>query len=99
MQRYTLYFTWKLLYMFSVVPPPIIRSANNCIYSIWYVTLLLLPAAIAAGTSVVGRGRAGPACPDHDQQHWYHHAPPVKPEAATAVVELLMKGVWTPETC
>jgi len=35
MQRYTVYFTWKLLYMFRVVPPPIIRSANNCIYSIW----------------------------------------------------------------
>ena len=24
-------FIWKLLYMFRVVPPPIIRSANNCI--------------------------------------------------------------------
>ena len=29
MQRYTVYFIWKLLYMFRVVPPPIIRSANN----------------------------------------------------------------------
>jgi hypothetical protein len=37
--------------------------------------------------------------PDHDQQHCYHHAPTVKPEAATAVVELLMMGVMTPETC
>jgi hypothetical protein len=26
---------WKLLCMFRVVVPPIIRSANNCIYSIW----------------------------------------------------------------
>jgi len=44
---------------------------------------------------VVGRvGR-----PDHDQQHCYHHAPTVKPEAATAVVELLTMGVMTPETC
>jgi hypothetical protein len=32
------------------------------------------------------------------QQHCYHHAPKVKPEAATAVVELLMMGVRTPET-
>jgi hypothetical protein len=31
--------------------------------------------------------------PNHDQQHCYHHAPTVKPEAATAVVELLMMGV------
>jgi hypothetical protein len=34
---------------------------------------------------------------DHDQHHCYHHAPTVKPEAATAVVELLMMGVRTPE--
>jgi hypothetical protein len=38
MQRYTVYFIWKLLYMFRVVPPPIIRSAYNCIYSIWYLS-------------------------------------------------------------
>jgi hypothetical protein len=37
--------------------------------------------------------------PDYDQQHCYHHAPTVKPEAATAVVELLRMGVRTPETC
>jgi len=24
--------------MFRVVPPPIISSANNCIYSIWYLS-------------------------------------------------------------
>jgi hypothetical protein len=36
--------------------------------------------------------------PDHDQQHRYHHAPTVKPEAATEVVELLMMGVRKPET-
>jgi len=37
--------------------------------------------------------------PDHDQQHCYHHAPMVKPEAATAAVELLMMGMRTPKTC
>ena len=40
----------------------------------------------------------GPDRTDHDQQHCYHHAPTVKPEAVTAVVELMM-GVRTPETC
>jgi len=46
------------------------------------------------GSSAVGRGRA-----NHDKQHCYHHAPTVKPEAATAVVELLIMGVRMPETC
>ena len=36
MQLYTVYFICKLLYMFRVVSPPIIRSTNNCVYSIWY---------------------------------------------------------------
>jgi len=47
------------------------------------------------GNNAVGRGRAGRP----DQQHCYHHAPKVKPEAATTVVELLKMGVRTPETC
>jgi hypothetical protein len=38
MQRYTVYYIWKLLYMFWVVPSPIIRSANNSFYSIWYLS-------------------------------------------------------------
>jgi hypothetical protein len=38
MQHYTVYFIWKLLYMFQVVHPPIIRRTYNCIYSIWYLS-------------------------------------------------------------
>jgi hypothetical protein len=38
MQHYTLYFIWKLLYIFRLVPSPIIRRANKCIYSIWYLS-------------------------------------------------------------
>jgi len=50
------------------------------------------------GSSAVGRGRAGR--PDHDQQRCcYHYASTVKPEAATAVVELLMMGMRMPKTC
>jgi hypothetical protein len=53
------------------------------------------------GSSVVGRGRVGrPAGrPDHNQQHCYHQALTIKPEAATAVVELLMMCMRMPETC
>ena len=35
MPRYTVYFIWKLLYMFRVVPPPLIRSANNCVIAVF----------------------------------------------------------------
>jgi hypothetical protein len=48
-------------------------------------------------SSVVGRGRADRS--DYEQQLCYHQVPKVKPEAATAVVEILMMGVRTPETC
>jgi hypothetical protein len=42
----------------------------------------------------------GPAGrPNNDQQNCCHHAPTVKPEAATAVVDLLMMGLRMPETC
>ena len=33
-------YIWKLHYMFQVVLPLIIRSAYNCIYSIWYLSHL-----------------------------------------------------------
>ena len=69
---------------------PIIRSSTTA------VAASGLPLE-RGGSSAVGRGRAGR--PEHDQQHCCHHATTVKPEAVTAVVELLMMGVRTPETC
>jgi hypothetical protein len=66
---------------------PIIRSLTTA------VAASGLP-LVCGGSSVVGHGWA-----DHDQQHCYHHTPKVKPEAATAVVELLMMGVRMPVTC
>ena len=38
MQPYTVYYICKLLYMFRVVPPPIIRSANNYLQHLVFVT-------------------------------------------------------------
>jgi hypothetical protein len=46
---HNLFYIWKLLYMFRVVPQPIIRSANNYLQHLLFVTPLLQPAAIAAG--------------------------------------------------
>jgi hypothetical protein len=94
MHRYTVYFFWKLLYMFRVVPPPITRSAKTVSTTSGICHTFT---ATCRYSRAVGRGRAGR--PDYDQQHCYHHRPKVKPEAATSVVELLMMGVRTPETC
>jgi len=54
MQLYTVYFICKPLYMFQVVSPPIIRSTNNCIYSIWYWSNVV----------ATGRYRGGVETPD-----------------------------------
>jgi len=53
MQRHTVYFIWKLLYMFWVVPSPIIRSANNYLQHLAFVTPLLLSAAIVEKSELV----------------------------------------------
>ena len=53
MQRYTVYFVWKLLYMFRVVPSPIIRSANNYLQHLVFVTPLLLSAAMVEELELV----------------------------------------------
>ena len=48
---HTVYFIWKLLYIFWVVPSPIIRSAYNCIYSICYLSHCYCYLPLAAGSS------------------------------------------------
>ena len=46
MQCSTVYFIWKLLYMFRVVSSAIIRSANNDLQHLVFVTPLFPYAAI-----------------------------------------------------
>jgi hypothetical protein len=60
---------------------------NNCSSSLWFN---LRSVAVAVLLVVVRPTTTNSAA---------HHTPTVKPEAATAVVELLMMGVRTPETC
>jgi hypothetical protein len=72
------------------------QKLDNCSSSLWFYRWSVMVAVLLVVVGPAGRlaGR-----PDHDQQHCYHHAPTVKPEAATVVVELLMMDVRTPETC
>jgi hypothetical protein len=74
-----------------------------------HVSDILTPIIRSSTTAVAASGFIGAWCwqcycgwagqLNNYQQHCYHHAPTVKPEAATAVVELLMMGVRMPETC
>jgi len=68
------------------------QKLNNCSSSLCFYRWTVVVAVLMVVVGPAGR-------PDHDQQHRYHHAPAVKPVAAIAVVELLMMGVRTPETC
>jgi len=68
------------------------QEVNNCSSSLWFYRWSVVVTVLLVVVGPVNR-------PDHDQQHCYHRAPTVKPEAATAVVDLLMMCVRTSETC
>jgi hypothetical protein len=91
MPCYTFYFIWKLLYMFQVVAQPIIRSANNCIYSVWYLSqrywYLLLQRQVEVTYMFVVAGSCR-------QSQTY-----IKPEAVITVFELVMMSGVSLETC
>jgi hypothetical protein len=61
------------LNMFQASPRPS-SGAYNCISSLWFYRWSVLVAALLVMVW------------DYDQQHCYHHAPTVKPEADNAVV-------------
>jgi hypothetical protein len=67
--------------------PPIIRSSMTAVAASGFTVRTLVVAALLVVVGLAGR------------QHDCHHDTKVKPEAATAVIELLMMGGKTPETC
>jgi hypothetical protein len=66
------------------------QELNDCIGSLLFYLHIVV---IVVLCSWLGRP-AGPRT-----QHDYHHDMKVKPEAANAVIELLMMGGKMPETC
>jgi hypothetical protein len=63
------------------------QELNDCSSSLWYYLRIVVLEVLCSWSA---RPRI---------QHDCHHDTKVKPEAATAVVELLMMGGRTPETC
>ena len=77
----TIYQVYYLTFMYSSTcfgRPHAHHQDLNCSNSLWFYFRCVVIAVLLV---VVGPGRS-----DHDQQHCYHNAPTVKPEAATAVV-------------
>jgi len=93
MQQFFSLLFWRLFTAQHVlgVFPPIIRSSMTAVSAFPFTFLSLWQWCCV-------RGRADR--PDRPRtQHDYYHDMKVKPEAATAVIELLMMGGKTTETC
>jgi hypothetical protein len=70
------------------------QELNDCSGSLWFYLRIVVTVVLCSWS---GRPGGRPARPR--TQHECHHDTKVKPEAATAVIELLMMGGKTPETC
>jgi hypothetical protein len=67
------------------------QELNDCSGSLWFYLRSVVTVVLCSWS---GRLAGRPTRPR--TQHDYHHAPKVKPDAATAVTELLMMGGKTP---
>jgi hypothetical protein len=66
------------------------QELNDCSSSLWFYLHIVVIAVLCLWLGQPARPQT---------QHGYHHDTKVKPEAATAVIELLMMGGRTLETC
>jgi hypothetical protein len=65
------------------------QEFNDCSGSLWFYLHIVVIVVLCSWSRRPSRPR---------KQHDYHHDTKVKPEAVTAVIELLMMGGKTPET-
>jgi len=93
MQQFFSVLSWRLFIAQHVsgLFPPIIRSSMTPVATSGFTFVSWWQACFV-------RVRAGRPSRLRTQRG-YHHDKKVKPEAATAVIELLMMGGKTPETC
>jgi hypothetical protein len=66
------------------------QELNDCSGSLWLYLRIVVTVVLCSWSCRPARPRT---------LHDYHHDTKVKPEAATAVIELLMMGRKTPEAC
>jgi hypothetical protein len=66
------------------------QELSDCSGSLWFYLRIVVIVVLCSWSGRSARPRA---------LHDYHHDTKVKPETATEVVELLMMGGKTPETC
>jgi hypothetical protein len=66
------------------------QELNDCSGSLWFYLRIVVTVVLCSWSGRPTQSRT---------QHYCHHDMKVKPEASTAVIELLMMGEKTPETC
>src|SRR5215475_14812109 len=66
------------------------QERNDCSGSLWFYLRIVVVVVLCSWSGRPARPRT---------QHEYHRDAKVKPEAATAVIDLLMMEGKTPETC
>ena len=94
MQQFYILLSWHLFTAQNVsgVFPGHHQELNDCSGSLWFYLCIVVTVVLCLWS--------GQLWPDRPRtQHDYHHDTKVKPEAATAVIELLMMGGKTSETC
>jgi hypothetical protein len=65
-------------------------GAHDCSGNLWFYLRIVVIAVLCLWSGRPARSRT---------QHGYHHDTKLKPDAATAVIELLMMGGKMPEIC